>query len=338
MEEPTGSPQPRKRHRILKRIGIVLGIIVAVLVAAVVAVNVIVRAVYAPFYAEAEPAFPLPGVSQGFVPQDLDHFAETDQWLFSGYMDDGSPSPVYRSSPSSATVRLTMAAPDGTAYRGHGSGIASTADHVFLTRENGYLVFSAAEVANAPDGATVRAIGEVDLDFTPAFLNIENGTLYVGNFFYPEKYETPAEHRIATTEGSQNPAVMYAYPANASGSYGFAEQAVCVYSIPAMVQGMATTPTGQMVFSTSYGLRSSNLLFYDIGLLAQDGTFQADGRDVPLYVFDTRSLVGAMEAPPMTEGIDSYEGRIYIAEESASNKYLFGKLYGAGIVYAMKPL
>lgn len=37
----------------------------------------------------------------------------------------------------------------------------------------------------------------------------------------------------------------------------------------------------------------------------------------------------------MTEGVESHDGLVYIAEESASNKYLFGKLYGAGMVYAL---
>lgn len=329
---------PARKRRPLKVLAIVLGVIVGVVVLALVAVNAFVRVVYADFYENASPAFAIPGISQGFVPQDLDRFAQTDQWLVSGYEADGSPSPVYKTSETSATVRFTVALPDGTPYTGHGSGITSSGSNVFLTRENGYLVLAADDVAAVADGGTVRAIGEVDLDFTPAFLNIENGILYAGDFYFPEKYETPAEHRIFTTDGNENPAVMYAYPADADAQFGFADQAACVYSIPAMVQGMCTTPSGQMVFSTSYGLRSSRLLFFDASHLAQDGTFTADGREAPLYIFDTRSLVGEVEAPLMTEGIDSYDGLIYIAEESASNKYLFGKLYGAGLVYALKPL
>ena len=332
------SPAPKRKHRTLRVLAIVLGVIVGVIVLAIVSVNVFVRSVYAEFYDNASPEFAIPGVSQGFIPQDLDYFDKTDEWLFSGYMGDGSPSPLYKSSEHSATVRFTAEAPDGTAYTGHGSGITSNSTNVFLTREGGYLVFAADDIANVGDGGTVRAIGEVDIEVTPAFLNIENSILYAGNFYFPEKYETPAEHRIFTTDGNQNPAVMYAYPASPDARFGYAEQAVCVYSIPEMVQGMCTTPAGQMVFSTSYGLRSSRLLFFDAGLLEQDGTFFADGRDVPLYICDTRSLVGEVEAPPMTEGIESHDERIYIAEESASNKYIFGKLYGAGVVYALKPL
>ena len=37
----------------------------------------------------------------------------------------------------------------------------------------------------------------------------------------------------------------------------------------------------------------------------------------------------------MAEGIESYDGRVYVSDESASNKYFFGKLYGAGVVYSL---
>lgn len=37
----------------------------------------------------------------------------------------------------------------------------------------------------------------------------------------------------------------------------------------------------------------------------------------------------------MSEGIEYHDGRIYISEEAASNKYIFGKLYGAGVVYSL---
>ena len=50
---------------------------------------------------------------------------------------------------------------------------------------------------------------------------------------------------------------------------------------------------------------------------------------MPLYYFDSTNLVSDLSAPPMSEGIEYHDGRIYISEEAASNKYIFGKLYGA---------
>ncbi len=324
-----------RKHRAAKIVGIACGVLVALLLCLVVGVNVFVRATYSTFYDAAQPQFQIPGINEGFIPQDLDYLDESDSWLFSGYVSKDSPSPLYKRASDGEVSRIYVDLPDGTVYDGHGSGVTSTADYVFLTREGGYLVMSATDVAAAEDGAHVQVIDEVDLEFTPSFMNIESKTLYVGNFYYPEKYETPDEHRITTPDGSKNPAIIYAYPADESASYGFATQAACVYSIRDKVQGTAQTPDGKMVLSCSYGLATSTLSVYDLNKVVQDGTFRADGQDVPLYALDSRSLVEELDAPPMSEGIEGHDGLIYTTDEAASNKYIFGKLYGAGQVYAL---
>lgn len=334
MPEAATPEEPTKR-RPLRAVAIVATIIIGVVLVALVGVNVFVRTAYAPFYDQATREFPIPGVGEGFVPQDLDYLDDANEWLFSGYMADGLPSPIYKRALDGSVAQLAVELPDGSEYRGHGSAITSTDRYVLITRDEGYLVFDAAEVAAARNGETIRAIGSVDMDFSPAFMNIENDTLYAGNFYFPGDYETPDHHRITTADGTENPAILYAYPADEQGAFGFAEKAARAYSIPGLVQGVAVTPDDQLVLSASYGLRSSHLLAYDMAQLAVEGEFIADGETVPLYALDGRALVGDVEAPPMTEGIESHGGRIYIAEESACNKYIFGKLYGAGYVYAI---
>ena len=117
--------------------------------------------------------------------------------------------------------------------------------------------------------------------------------------------------------------------------YGFATQAAYVYSIPDAVQGMAVLPDGNIMLSSSYGLTSSHLRVYDAQTAQRGDAFLVDGREVPLYFLDTGDLVSDLVAPPMSEGIETHDGRIWISEESAGNKYLFGKLYGAGSVYSI---
>lgn len=327
--------EPVKRHRPLKIIGIIAAVLAALVLAVVVGLNIYVRAAFAPFYAEAEPVFDIPGVNAGFVCQDLDHLAADDSWLFSGYMADGSPSPLYKRAADGAVARLTVANPDGTAYTGHGSAITSTDQYAYLACDGGYLVLDAEEVATAADGATVRALARAELDFSPAFMNIEGDTLLTGEFYYPGDYETPESHHIATPDGTENPAVMYAYPLDPNAPFGVAALPERVYSIPGMIQGVCTAGENRLVLSQSYGIAPSHLLAYDIARLAPTGTFAADGVEVPLYCLDGRSLGADVAAPPMAEGIESYDGRVYVSDESASNKYFFGKLYGAGVVYSL---
>ena len=324
-----------KKRSPWKIVGIVAAVLVALALAAVLGLNIYVRTVYGAFYAEAEPVFDIPGVNAGFVCQDLDHMEHGDAWVFSGYMADGSPSPLYKRAPDGAVECLLVRNPDGTAYVGHGSAITSTDRFAYLACEGGYLVLDAEELACASDGDTVDAIARVDLDFSPAFMNIEGDTLLTGEFYYPGDYETPADHWVATADGAENPAVMHAYALDANAPYGVAPVAERVYSIPGMIQGVCTAGEGRLVLSQSYGLATSHLFAYDVAALEPAGTFAADGADVPLYVLDSRSLTGDVEAPPMAEGIESHDGRVYVSDESASNKYIFGKLYGAGVVYAV---
>ena len=41
-----------------------------------------------------------------------------------------------------------------------------------------------------------------------------------------------------------------------------------------------------------------------------------------------------LTVPPMAEGIDTHDGQVYLANESASNLYLLGKFFGGSYVYA----
>ncbi len=321
--------------------GIVLGLM-ALLLVAFAGVNIFVRVAYEPFYAASERALETPGLNEGFIPQDLDCL-EDGTWLFSGYQTGGGESFVWYLRPDGESGKLAVRRADGSAYDGHGSAITSDGTHVLLTDGEGYLVFDEAAMDQARELGEMQAVGSVDLEFAPAFMNIEQDALYLGNFYHPVVYETPEEHHLDTSSGEQNPAIMYAYEADPAGPYGYAPQASFAFSIPARIQGMCLTDDSQLVLSQSYGLASSHLLVYDLTALDVDAieelpeasVFMADGREVPLFYLDGLSLVQDITAPPMTEGIEWHEGRVFIANESASDKYLFGKLYGGGAVYAL---
>lgn len=313
----------------------IIGILVGLLVLALVGINVYVRVTYSTFYAQAQREFAIPGVNEGFVCQDLDYCDAADCWLFSGYATSGGPSPLYRLDADGGTVEFFAQLPDGSTYEDHGSAITTSDDYAFLACENGYLVFDATDLEQAGQGDAVRAIDRVDLDITPAFANIENGILYLGTFHLIPDYPAPPQHHLLAPDGSENAGVVLVYPPDAQGPYGFATQASCAYSIPDAAQGICAFDDGSIMLSSSFGLSSSHLRTYRPDTASADGTFLVDGREVPLRFLDSTNLVSDLVAPPMSEGIEYHDGRVYVSEESASNKYLFGKLYGAGSVYSI---
>lgn len=323
-------------HRALKVAGIIVGSLIAVALIAVLGLNIYMRAAFAPFFDRAEAVFDIPGLDTGFVPQDLDHVEADDSWLFSGYMADHSPSPIYRRAADGTVQRISVTLPDGSPYDGHGSAITTNEQYAYLACEGGYLVIPIDDLVFAEDGGTVQATEKVEVDFSPAFMNIEEGQLLLGEFYYPNDYETPDSHHITTPDGTENPAVMYAFAADPAHPGRFATVPDSVFSIPGMVQGTCTMADGRIALSTSYGVAPSHLLAYNVDLGTPDGTFTVgSGDEVELFCLDSRNLTDDLAGPPMQEGIESHDGRIYTTDESASNKYIFGKLCGAGRVYAV---
>lgn len=303
---------------------------------AVLGVRAFVRLTNRPFYHTAERRIALPGLSDGFIPQDLFYCPSDKTWLFSGYMNDGSASPVYRVAANGAVSRLLVRLTNGSIYAGHGAAITAAGDYAFLTVQDGYAVLCLEDVLHAGDGDTVQAIAHVPVELTPAFMIVQNNVLYVGEFYYPVSYETPKSHHIATPDGTRNYAMMYAYPADSQGRFGFAEQASRAYSIPSKVQGMCIAGDGRMVLSRSWGLGDAHLAVYDPSKFTDDGTFAVDGRDVPLSCLDGRNYLEQLRVPPMAEGIDSRGNQVFLANEAASDRYMIGKFYRGGAVYSLE--
>lgn len=352
----TGSPESPtaldKRPTWPRVIAIIVLVLMGLFIAIVAGINIYVQTTYASFYDQAEKQFEIPGINDGFIPQDLDYLDSENVWFFSGYMNDGSPSPLYKRTNNTAAenveaaengtgndaqtvTKINLANPDGTPYTDHGSAITTTDEYAFLAAEESYLVFDAAALAAAEEGDTVVALDRIALDFSPAFMNIENDALYLGVFYHPGDYETPAAMHITTPDGTENPAVMYSYPQDETQPYGFAHVPAAVYSIPGMIQGTCQTESGEIVLCQSFGANSSHLYVYSQDDLAPIGIYSADGVDVPLYCLDGSNLTNDVVAPPMLEGIENEGGQVYVTDEAASNKYLYGKLYGAGHVYSL---
>jgi hypothetical protein len=87
---------------------------------------------------------------------------------------------------------------------------------------------------------------------------------------------------------------------------------------------MCFTPEGKVVLSTSYGLTDTVYYVYNLAdIKASDETF--DG--APVYYLD--NLEKEIHGPAMGEDLDYYDGKIITLTESASTKYIFGKLFGA---------
>lgn len=319
-----------------KILKLIIRIIVAMIFLCLVAVlglNLAFKLNYGAFYAEANREFAIPGLHDGFIPQGFAR-CEDGTFLTCGYMKDGRASRIYVIGTDSY---VTMQDAKGAADTNHAGGLAVYGQYLYVTNEENLNVYLLKDVLSASPGAAVTPMGLVYTGVRSAFIEVCGDKLYLGEFYRAENYPTDVSHHMTTDSGEEHHALMAVYGLSPSAKFGFdAAVPQCVYSIGDLAQGICVTDKGSLCLSTSYGTASSHIMIYeDPAQSPADGKFDLGGAQVPLYYLDAKHLEKTITLFPMTEELVFTGGRLYILGESASNKYIFGKLTGCERVYSL---
>lgn len=313
--------------KILKKIltKILLKALLAVLGLAVLAVavlNVAKFALYREYYSIKSDICVNPGLNDGFLCQGIAASEENDLILVSGYMRDHSASRIYAvdSFDSFHYVELMQGE---KAFTGHTGGVATSGGMVYIASDDRIFTFPLEDVVLAESGAKVD-IGEgIEVNNQSSFVYTDDTYLYVGEFHNGKKYNVVG-HEIETAEGMHY-AICSVYNLNDLTT------PIRVYSIRNKVQGICFTPDGKVIMSTSYGLTDSIYYVYDLSAATDSGKTM-DG--APLYYLD--HLEREIKGPAMSEGLDYRDGKVITHTESATSKYLFGKLFFANKIVGLE--
>ena len=328
------------KNKILKWTLIVLLGLVALVALVLVCFSLGEKIMFSSFYSKAEKEMAIPGLSEGYIAQGFDH-VDTDGkniYLACGYMANGEASRIYVIEKDGKATYSSMKKANGADYTGHTGGIAHYGDYVYVTAATGCDVFLMSDILDGDGVATV--VNQVETYNDPAYCVIRNGYLYAGTYYYPEKYETPENYRFSTPGGDYNTAIMTVYRLDKATGLLASPLPEKVYSTTGMVQGMAFADDNTMLLSTSWGLSKSHIYTYDLTKAEFQAdtttprTIDIDGTTFDVIFLDSASLVSDVVAPPMSEEIIVLDGRVYIMNESASNKYIFGKFTTGTHVYS----
>ncbi len=301
------------------------------------------RILFAGFYFNGSTEFKIPGVADGFIQQGFDYVEEEEVYLVSGYMKDGSSSRVYVVSKDGKTEGFTkLRNQTGGRNDTHAGGVAHYGEFVYVCNGSGSQGIEVFRLSDILSKDEARCIGTVDLGIAPAFVYVDkaSNTLYSGNFHRDGSvYLSPDEYKMTTPAGDANTALIGAFDLDpeAKATFGVKdEKAERVYSITSNVQGMLITPDNKLVLTTSWGVSKSHILIYDFAKINEgEGTSsRVLGYTAPLYYVDSANLVKDVKAPPMAEEVVYMDGKILIMNESASNKYIFGKFTSGNYVNA----
>jgi hypothetical protein len=309
--------------KVLKKIGKIAGLtLCSILAAALLAVGVLNLAkfaIYRDFYAVKTDVCINPGLGDGFICQGIAAVEKEGKILVSGYMMDDSPSRIYVTGKDNRFhyVNLTQ---NGKAFTGHVGGIATAGDKVYLSTSSRIFTLSLVEILSARDGMTVDVGEGVVINNKASYVYADEDFLYVGTYFDKTPYSP--DHVFETAAGTQS-AICTKY------ALGDLQRPLAVYSVPDFAQGIAFAD-GLCVISTSHGLNDSVYFVYRLSDVTDSGT-ELDG--APVYFFE--SPLAELHGPAMGEDLDFSEGKFISLTESASNKYIFGKFFGAYSIFAL---
>jgi len=306
---------------IAKALGIFILAVLCLALILVGGLNIAKFFIYDDYYSIEETLCTNPGLNDGFVCQGIAISEENGVILVSGYMADKSNSRIYVTDLDSNSYYVNLTRRGGEDYNGHAGGIAITGDTVYISNGSRLYVFSLNDVLSAKNGDIID-IGEgVKVNSAASFVFADESYVYVGEFNDPD--EEQKEHIYETPSGT-NHSIIERY------SHTDLENPNKIYSIGDYVQGVCFTPDGRIIFSTSYGLTSSNYYVYRESE-ANDSGNVLDG--APVYFLG--ECVQHVSGPAMSEDMDWYNGKVITLSESASNKYIFGKLFFANDIVAL---
>ena len=295
------------------------------------------------YYKNSKKAFVIPALNDNYVPQGFCYDERTSAFIMTGFMNDNKPSPIYMVDKQSGDLvkSVSLKKPNGDDYIAHCGGMKIWDDFIYIAdgAETLVYVFSYTDLINAQNNQSITAIGtfstkaEDDSFIIPAFIEINNDKIIIGEFFREESYPTPESHKLTTSSGEQNKALVLEFNLDKNYEFGINPEISRVYSICEKVQG-ATINNGKLFLSTSWGVSFSKIRVYDLEKTKQ-GTIDFFGKkDLPLTYIDNSCFVKDLKIAPMSEEIVIINNHLYVHNESASNKYLFGKLTGGKWCYA----
>jgi len=315
----------------MKFIKILVGIVIVVVSLFVLLWLVLFAAkhiLYSEYLKDRERECEIPDQNSGFIPQGITYLQDIDAYIQTGYNGDNLAMYYVDQNETKSLIPLDE---EGSRAESHGGGVASAGDFVYVADGSSLLVYSLAELLETPDGGEVECKGRVPVDNKASFCFADGKNIYVGEFYRAGNYETDMQHAYTTPSGTENRAVLSCYELAEDGSF-LDEIPEYRLSIPGLVQGFAVN-NGVVALSRSYGLNSSSLEFYD-GMLDSGMTVNIDEKEVPLYYLDNTNLIKALTIPAFSEDMTVKDGRVVISFESASNKYIVGKLFFAYAAYS----
>lgn len=306
-------------------------IIISVVVALILAISIFAIVWftgknYKQFYAKAQEEFAIPGLEDGYVPQGLTYYQDSECFLSAGYMKDGSSSRIYVIGETTKYFTLKL---NGKDYTGHAGGISTYQNYGYLVGDKQIYIFDIAQAVELENGKSIDILDYYDAPNGADFINIQNGKMYIGEFYHETKYPTSELHHIKSADGT-NYAITFVYDmvnkTDATPYYFNIDTPALAISTTEKIQGMCingTEENSEIILSASWSLSDSKIYIHKGISDITPTKYTHNNTDIDLYILDSSTLKETLEIPSMSEEITLKDGRVYVIFENACSKYKF---------------
>lgn len=266
----------------------------------------------------------VPGLNDGFIPQGLCFVENMGMFAISGYMPDDTQgnkqfSRIYFVNPETDENKMFII----DKFTGHAGGIASNGNDIWISSggsvsTNGKIYHFTVDMFAGESGSTVNYDGYFSVPVKGSVLYCDDEKLWVSEFYNSDNKVNESHHY------GSNHAWSCGYDLPIDVDYSAKETLTpdVVLSIPDKVQGMATTEDGKVIFSTSYGRRNNSKMYvFDNYTEWDSNTVNVFDNDVTIYVAKKKNNVIRFKMPTLMEGLDYYNGKLYIVFESGAQTY-----------------
>ncbi len=308
---------------------------------------------YSEFYSAGKPAFIVPGLKEGLVPQGMCYVPSEKYFVISYYLEDKSPSvlAVVDAKSGKLLKSVNLSNEDGTPYNGHAGGVAASDRGIWVMSDGVAHRIQITDLNVAPDLGSVKFTDHFQTPTRASLGNCVDGVLWIGDFYTAGgSYNTDESHHMTAPDGSNHFSWVVGYKLDSSAKNelspshyrdNFTEATPdYILSIPSKIQGMTRLSSGEFILSESYGRKNdSHLLIYpNVLKTAPAKNVKINDTSVPLWFLDDKVLAKSITAPPMTESIESMGQDIYVLFESGASIYRDTASHPMDELYQLSPL
>ncbi len=270
----------------------------------------------------------VPGLDDGFIPQGLCFVESMGVFAISGYMPEDSDgneqfSRIYFINPDTNESKMFII----DDYTGHAGGIACNGNDLWISSggsetTNGKIYHFTLDMFKVESGSEVSYDGYFSVPVKGSVLYCDDDKLWVTEFYNSDNKVNDSHHY------GSNHAWSCGYDLPVEVDYSAKEKLVpdVILSVPDKVQGMAINTDGEVIFSTSYGRRNNSKMYVFENYAEWDtNTVNVFDKEVTLYVSKKKNRVLSFKMPTLMEGLDYYNGKLYIIFESGAQTYADAK-------------